>query len=222
MFSLESFRRQYETDTADLVIRDRSFRFFVPKSLDRFIDQQDVFQAFPLWAKIWEASLVLADHLAAIPVDPQRRFLEIGCGVGVVGVVAAAFGHRILLTEYNEDALQFARANLHANIPSGNGASDTAVAKLDWNRPEVVGQFDVVVGSEVIYKESDFGSIVTLFEACLRPSGTVILAEGVRKTSMAFFGQASGQFHITARKKTLRSKGKAARVILAEMRFKGT
>jgi predicted nicotinamide N-methyase len=219
MFSLESFHRQYDTDTADLVIRDRRLRFFVPKSLDRFVDQGDVFHDFPLWAKIWEASIVLSDHLAGVPVDPKRRFLEIGCGVGVVGIVAAAFGHRITITEYNSNALNFARANIHANLSADD--ADIEVTRLDWNRPRIEGRFDVIVGSEVIYKETDFQAILYLFETCLRPSGEIILAEGVRKTSLEFFRQVSGRFDISAQKKTLRSKGEAFPVILAKMRFKG-
>jgi len=220
MSSLESFQRQYDADTSDLVIRNRRFRFFVPKSLDGFLDQEDLFKDFPLWAKIWEASIVLADHLAAMPVDPERRFLEIGCGVGVVGIVAAAFGHRITVTEYNSDALNFARANVHANL-SADPVASIDVARLDWNRPRLEGPFDAIVGSEVIYKETDFHAILKLFETCLRPSGEIILAEGVRKTSLEFFKQVSGRFDITARKRTLRSKGKETRVILTGMRFRG-
>jgi predicted nicotinamide N-methyase len=219
MFSLESFHRQYETDTADLVIRDRRFRFFVPKSLDRFVDQGDVFHDFPLWVKIWEASIVLADHLAGMPVNPERRFLEIGCGVGVVGIVAAAFGHRITMTEYNSDALDFARANVHTNLSADNAAG-IEIARLDWNRPRLEGRFDAIVGSEVIYKETDFQAILKLFETCLRPSGGIVLAEGVRKTSLEFFRQVSGRFDISAQKKTLRSKGEVFPVILAKMRLK--
>ncbi len=219
MFSLESFQRRYETDTADLVIRDRRFRFFVPRSLDTFVDQGDIFHEFPLWAKIWEASMVLADHLAAMPLDPERRLLEIGCGVGVVGIVAAAFGNRVTMSEYNSNALDFARANVHANLSANNGTS-IEVMRLDWNQPKLVGRFDAIVGSEVIYKETDFQSILKLVETCLNPSGEIILAEGFRKTSMAFFSQVSERFDITAQRKTLRSKGEAFPVILAKMRFK--
>ncbi len=218
MFSLESFHRQYETDIADLVIRDRRFRFFVPKSLDKFVDQGDIFHDFPLWAKIWEASIVLSDHLAAMPVDPEKRFLEIGCGMGVVGIVAAAFGHRVTMTEYNPDALNFARANARANLSSENG--DLDIAELDWSRPRLEGLFDTILGSEVIYKETDYQSILKLFKTYLRPSGEIVLAEGVRKTSIEFFKQVSGRFDISAQKKTLRSKGEAFPVILAKMRFK--
>ena len=218
-FSLDAFHRQYETDTSELKIRNRRFQFFVPKSLDGFVNQKDVFHDFPLWAKIWEASIVLSDHIAGMPVDPKRCFLEIGCGVGVVGIVAAAFGHRITITEYNLDALNFAKANVHVNFSVHNGAG-IDVARLDWNQPQLKKRFDAIVGSEVIYKETDFQAILKLFETYLMPSGEIILAEGVRKTSMQFFRQVSGRFDISAQKKTLRSKGEAFPVILAKMRFR--
>jgi len=218
MFSLESFYRQYETDTTDLMIRDRRFHFFVPKTLDRFVDQGDIFHNFPLWAKIWEASIVLADHLATRPVTPEKRLLEIGCGTGVVGIVAAAFGHRVTMTEYNEDALNFASANAQANLPPDGANLD--IHRLDWNSPRLEGRFDTIVGSEVIYKETDYESILKLFRRYLKPSGGIILAEGVRKTSLEFFRQISDRFDIKAQKKILRSKGEEVRVILARMRFK--
>ncbi len=220
-FSLETFLRQYETDTSELVIKNRRFQFFVPKSLEKFLDADDMFHDFPLWAKIWEASIVLSNHLSTLPVDPEKRILEIGCGLGVVGATAAAFGHRITLTEYHPDALNFARANVCANLPS-NHAPTPEIRRLDWNSPRVKGPYDVIVGSEVIYKETDFQPILRLFDNYLHSSGKIILAEGVRKTSMEFFNQMSDRFDISARKMTLRSKGGAFPVILAEMRLKST
>ena len=47
MFSLESFHQEYETDISDLAIRDRHFRLFVPKSIDKFLDHKDIFHDFP-------------------------------------------------------------------------------------------------------------------------------------------------------------------------------
>ena len=89
MLSMSAFHQKYETDVSPLTIGGHRFKFFVPKSLDPFLHKDDVFNEFPLWSKIWEASIVLANHMAAIPVDPQRHLLEIGCGIGVVGIVAA-------------------------------------------------------------------------------------------------------------------------------------
>ncbi len=218
MFSLESFHKEYETDTVDLAIGKRRFSFLVPKSIDRFVDIEDVFHDFPLWSKIWEASIVLSEYLAGIPVQPEKRFLEIGGGMGLVGIIASAFGHRVTMTEYNPDALNYARANAETN-PPGAG-SNLEITQLDWYRPRLEGLFDYIVGSEVIYKEKDFEPILKLFRRYLKPKGEIILSEGVRKTSLEFFRQMGEFFEIKAQKKVLRSEKGETRVILCRMKFK--
>ena len=55
MFSIDQFNRQYDTERRDIVIDGRRYWFFVPQSIDRFIDPEDPLQDFPLWAKIWPA-----------------------------------------------------------------------------------------------------------------------------------------------------------------------
>ena len=218
MFSLESFHKEYETDTTDLSIRERHFRLLVPRSIDRFVDTEDVFHDFPLWSKIWKASIVLSEYLAGIPVEPEKRFLEIGGGMGLVGIIASAFGHRVTMTEYNPDALNYARANAETNSPSAD--SNLEITQLDWNRPRLEGLFDYIVGSEVIYKEEDFKPILRLFKKYLKPEGTIILAERVRKTSMEFFRQMGEFYEIKAQKKVLRSEEEETRVILCRMKLK--
>ncbi len=222
MSFLESFKKKYETDTKEVVIRGRKFSFLVPRSLDRFLDPQDIFHNFPLWSKLWEASIVLADYLAGITANPQKRILEIGCGLGLVGVVAASFGHQVTMTEQNPDALDFARANAEINAPETG--SDPEIKALDWNNPRVEGAFDYIVGSEVLYSERDYGPLLDLFKTYLAPGGEIILAEGVRKTSIGFFREMSQILEIGAQKKVLRSREKEIVVIFARMRFrdKGT
>ena len=73
--TLTSFKERYKTDITRITIRDRDFSFFVPEFLDSFIDQEDLFHNFPLWAKIWEASIILADYLAGLEVEPEKIFL---------------------------------------------------------------------------------------------------------------------------------------------------
>ena len=190
----------------------------VPARIEGFVDPKDVFHEFPLWAKIWEASVVLADHMAAMPVEPDSRFLEIGGGLGLVGIVGAFFGHEITLTEYSKDALDFARANARSNLDGM--PQNLHIEELDWHEPRLEGTFDHIIGSEVVYKENDFDTLLALFRRYLAPSGTVILAEGVRKTSMEFFSRMEEFFHIRGRKKTLRSDKEAFHVILCTMRWK--
>ena len=185
------------------------------RTLDDFVDPQDIFQDFPLWIKIWEASFVLAEYLAGLDAIAGKRFLEIGCGLGVVGIVASSFGHRVTMTEYNQDALNFARANALLNK-----ASNLEIRAMDWTQPEIEGSFDYIVGSEILFREGDFQPILNLFRTYLKEGGEILLAEGIRKTSMAFMHQMGDYFQIEAQKKVLRSKDKEMAVMLCKMRPK--
>ncbi|MBU4209321.1 MAG: methyltransferase domain-containing protein [Proteobacteria bacterium] len=215
MFSMEAFQQEYETDTVDVAIRNRKFSFLVPKSLDRFVDPENVFNDFPLWAKIWEPSVILADYLASMPVNPEKSFLEIGSGLGLVGIVASSFGHKVTMTEYKHDALNFAKANAHIN-----DCSNLKIMELDWNRPELEGTFDKIIGSEVIYKEQSFYPILRLFQTYLKEDGEIVLAERPRRSSIEFFRQMSERFNVRAQKKIIRNGSDEIRVMMCRMTFK--
>src|SRR5256885_14518728 len=55
--------------------------------------------------------------LEAIEVGPCESILDLGCGYGVIGIVAAHLseGGHVILTDVNERAAALARANLAAN-----------------------------------------------------------------------------------------------------------
>ncbi len=215
MFTLEKFKEEYETDTRSLVVRGRRFHFLVPKDLDPFLHPHDPLKNFPLWAKPWEASWVLADYLAGKAVNPDESFLEIGSGMGLVGITASRFGHRFTITEYDPHAVQFARANALLNH-----CVNLEIMELDWHNPSLQGSFDCIVGSEVTYKEEDYAPLQELLTLLLKPSGKVILCSEVRRTTMAFFKQMQPFFDITVQKKTLRGNGEERHIVLGHMTFK--
>ncbi|MDH3883282.1 MAG: protein N-lysine methyltransferase family protein [Desulfobacterales bacterium] len=214
MFSIEAFYQEYETESTELVVNAKKFNILLPRYLDGFINPMDVIDDFPLWAKIWKASWVLSGYLADMPVEPDKRFLEIGAGVGLVSIVAASFGHQITMTEYNPDALNFAHANAHLNNCPG-----LPIRKLDWHRPQLSGKFDTIVASEVTYKLEDFVPLMRLFRAYLQPEGEIILASEMRKTGKDLFNQLKADFDIKVEKKSLRSETGATRIVLFKMRF---
>jgi len=216
MFLLESFHKEYETETTEVVVKDRKFQILLPGFLPRFIDTHDVFHEFPLWAKIWQASWVLADYLAGMPVEAKKQFLELGAGVGLVSIVAASFGHRITMSEHNYDALQFARANALINE-----CPRLPIVDLDWNRPQSPNRFDYLVASEVTYKKEDCQPLVKLFKACLKPDGEVILAGEMRKSTMDFYKELENRFNIRVQKKILRSDNEEVNIYLFRMTQKG-
>src|SRR5205809_4968389 len=55
--------------------------------------------------------------LAALKVGPCESILDLGCGYGVIGIVAAHLsqGGHVILTDVNERAAALARANLVAS-----------------------------------------------------------------------------------------------------------
>jgi 2-polyprenyl-3-methyl-5-hydroxy-6-metoxy-1,4-benzoquinol methylase len=204
-----------ETEEKSVGIRGRSFTLLTPKFIEGYIDSQDPLHDFPLWAKVWEASWVLADFLAGMPVEPEKRLLEIGCGLGLVGVVAASFGHKVIMTEHNPEAIEFARANAEMNH-----CEEMEIIDLDWNSPPFYGRFDTIVGSEVVYHEKDFEPLRRLFQRLLKPEGEVILCEGVRRTSLDFFKEMQRHFDLKAQQKSIRSPEKTVLVIFCRMRQK--
>jgi len=204
-----------ETEEKTVGIRGRKFTLLTPKFIEEHIVSESPLQDFPLWAKVWEASWVLADFLACLPADPGKRFLEIGCGLGLVGVVAASFGHKVVMTEHNPEATEFARANAEKNH-----CADVEIIDLDWNSPSIYGRFDWIVGSEVVYHERDFEPLRQLFERLLTPEGEVILCEGIRRTSLDFFKEMQKHFELKAQQKSIRSPEKTVPVILCRMKRK--
>jgi len=215
-FSLESFYKTYDTDTSELVINGRQFKMLLPRNLSQFINPDDVMHNFPLWAKIWPASWVLAGCLAEMPVSGDKNILEIGGGVGLVSIVAASFGHHITLTEHDPDALQFARANALINhCPRLN------IQELDWNHPRLAGQFDYIVASEVSYKKEDIEPLLMLFKNRLTINGEVLLAGEMRKLSKDYYKALETLFDIRVLKKTLRSDSEEIAIFIFRMTLKG-
>ena len=215
MFDLEKFKEQYQPDISEVSVKGKRFQFYVPSDIEPLLDPSDPMNNFPLWAKIWEPSLVLAHHMATLPADPPRICLEIGAGLGVVGIVAASFGHRVTITEYDGNALRFIKANTILNkLP------EVKIEKLDWHKLDLDGRYDIIFGSEVVYRKEDYNALMALFRAYLNPNGLIFLAEGIRRTTMEFLQRLSEGYTVKAKKKVLRSQEEEISMLLCEIRPK--
>ncbi len=210
--ALKEFLSNYATETRNLAVDGKPFNFFVPRDITDFIRQDAPLEQFPLWAKVWEAALVLIDYMARLEPDPQRRILEIGAGLGLAGATAAMLGHRVTITEYNRDALEFIRANCLLN-----GLGQVEVRHLDWSKPQLASRYDLIIGSEVVYREQDLDCLKNLFDSCLAAGGKVVLAEQIRQTSIDFWRKMEPDYSIRARKLTLKSHQEPVKIALFEL-----
>jgi predicted nicotinamide N-methyase len=212
MYDLDAFYREYDVDLKEMVMAGKNFRFATPKTIDRFIDFNAIEHDFPLWAKIWKASWILAEHVAKKTPDPGRNILEIGSGIGVVGVVASVFGHHITLTEYNEHALNFARANAEINRCVG-----VTITKLDWHRPGLDKTYDWIVGSEILYHDRDFKPLIALFKRYLKPGGVITLTLSIRQGGLDMIDKMRRFYDMDIKKFTIRSEEESTRILLCSM-----
>ena len=213
MYDVELLCREYDVDFKAISIAGKKFRFATPKTIDRFVNFNDITRDFPLWAKIWEASWVLAEYVALQPPDSTKTILEVGSGIGVVGVVASVGGHRITMTEYDDHALKFAAANAMLNRCSG-----VTVRKLDWHHPDLNDTYDWIIGSEVLYHERDFEPLLNIFIRHLKPGGRIILTMSARRDGMAMLDHMRRFFDLKLKKYTIRSEDESSRILLCSMR----
>jgi len=194
------------------MIHGRQFNFAVPEKIDPFIDFENIVRGFPLWAKIWEPAWVLAEYIAKAPPSRLNNILEIGSGIGVVGIVAASFGHNVTMTEYDENALQFALANAEINH-----CPKMKIYRLDWHRPNLEDRFDTIIGSEVMFHERDCKPLLNLFRIYLKPKGRIVIASGVRRTVLNTMRRMHPFFDIRINKYSIRCEDTRMPVILCHM-----
>ena len=204
-----------------IAIGEKKLELYVIRNWDVFVNNlaekgEEYIKKFPFWVKIWEASIVLTDHLIRIGLEKKKEILEIGAGMGVTGLFLGAFGHKVTITDYEEDALELLRMNVKRN-----GLNNVSVKKLDWNNPDLTGKYDVICGSELVYNETSIGPIINLFRKYLQPEGTVFLSHDFRRMCMIkFIGMVPGRFEIENIAKTLRGDDKLHKVVIHILRLK--
>lgn len=215
MFSLKTFHQNYKSESSPVTINGKTISILKPVSIDQFVDSGDIMKNFPLWSKLWESAWVLANHLSTLPVAPEKTILEIGCGLGLVGIAATMAGHRVTMSEYNADALNFAKANAVINdLPQ------LAIEFLDWKNPRLAGRFDIIVGSDTVYNTENIGILEALFDRYLLPGGTVILADNVRQTSVVFWERMQSKYDVKAKRHVIRSEDGEVHVVLFRLNRK--
>jgi 2-polyprenyl-3-methyl-5-hydroxy-6-metoxy-1,4-benzoquinol methylase len=138
----------------------------------------------PLWAYVWPAGLVLAELVAGefAAQIAGRTVLELGCGLGAVGLSAAKVGGIVTLTDREPEALELAQ-----NIAAENSlAIETCL--LEWSRvPEaLVGRFDVVLGADIMYDPAQLTPMLGALHTLLAPTGHAWISDADRVDPSAF------------------------------------
>lgn len=199
-----------ELEEEVITIRGKTLKILKPKRLED-VFQGDPFletEKFPFWFKIWEGSLILADHLATL--GEKKRILELGCGLGVVSLFARAFGHEVFATDIEELPLIILQKSAELNKLSLN------IQRLDILNPDLKDSFDIVAASEILYKKSFYDPLLKFFQNYLKPTGEVLLAhsEERKRILIPFLFKAQNFFEIQTSIRKLKSQDETTTIIL--------
>ena len=139
----------------------------------------------PYWAELWDSSFGLGAHLAGRSPGlgvwgDSPDILDLGCGMGLSGLVAAALGARVTLVDLEAPALLFARLN---TLPYRDRVS---VRRLDWRSDRLNERFDLILGADVLYERAQWDYLEPFWRTHLAPNGAVLIGEPGRQTGDVF------------------------------------
>jgi len=177
----------FGASVTSLDVGDDRVCFVSVADLERHVDRDALLRADdppepPYWAHCWSGARVLAER-----VPPRAgRVLEVGCGLGLPGIVAAARGARVVFSDRVATPLAFVRASLAANGLDATGLVVGDALDAPWRN-----QFDLVLAAEVVYDRATFGAMAAALKASLVPGGRVLLADGHRIDTRGFYEAAT-------------------------------
>jgi len=184
---LASIRKRLPVSFSPLTIREHRLKLLEIDDITPLIGDRDPFEdvsSFPFWAKTWEASLVLADLLCSMDPPQDSNLLELGAGLGLPGLAAAAHGYQVTMTDFEEQCL----ACQEVSALASGVAERVRHLRLDWlNPPEELGRFATIVGAEILFREEFFEPLLGLFRDHLEPGGVIYLAHEITRKSLPLF-----------------------------------
>lgn len=167
-----------------VIIEDRTFLIDRPGESDRLMDHPAVRSVFavheylPYWADLWPAARMLAKAILREPWMPGLEALEIGCGLGLPGIAALSMGLRVIFSDCDATALEFAAANARRN-----GFDQFRLLPLDWATPPDDLRVPVVLASDLLYEIRNVEPIVKLIARVLQPGGVCLMTDQDRVPS---------------------------------------
>lgn len=183
--------RGYAVALRRISIAGRNLELIGPADADGLADDPRVVERFerdeymPYWAEFWPSSLLLADHISSWkprrPNEQPLRLLDLGCGLGLAGVVASLLGYEVTFADYDEDALAFAAENARRN-----GTASPRALRVDWREKYSDLKADRIVAGDVLYESRSLRPVAEFIERHLARTGTAVLADPNRTTAEGF------------------------------------
>ena len=185
---MKNYLNDYPLTDTTIQLIDTEIQLTIVDTPDRFLDKLSREDSegrlfLPYWIYLWESAIGLARHISETGETCSEKYiLEIGCGFGLAGIAACQAGAEVAFTDFEYDALLFAKHNAQQN-----GIDSAIFVQMDWNAPCFHGKFDVILGSDVVYEEQNWQPILCLLQSLLGDEGIALFSEPNRKNADGFF-----------------------------------
>ena len=131
---------------------------------------------WPLFGLLWPSGSRLAERMALRPVNPQERILEIGCGLALCSLVGHRRGAHMTASDCHPETAGFLLENLRLN-----GLAPMDYRHGQWGaQPDIqngdialTGQFNLIVGSDILYERDEQGTLAHFIESHAAPAAEV-------------------------------------------------
>ncbi|XP_022165773.1 protein-lysine methyltransferase METTL21D-like [Myzus persicae] len=133
---------------------------------------------------VWDASLVLAKYLETLFLKnnetfKSKRVIELGSGLGCVGLAAACFGANVKLTDLPENLPQL-QQNVEENTSCINGSVQTVA--LTWGTTFESEAFDFLLMADCIYYPEVVEALVKTITELTTPKTVILICQELRET----------------------------------------
>jgi predicted nicotinamide N-methyase len=180
-----------------VAIAGRDLALLRPRDAESLLDE-DAFEHeefLPYWAELWPSALALARAVARRPLT-GRRVIELGCGLGLPSLAAAAAGGRVVATDWAPEAIELLARNAERNQLSIEGFAES------WTDPAVTVErapWDLVLASDVLYEERNGVALLPLLPRLIDARGEIWLADPGRPAASPFLERVAETFTIDSR-----------------------
>ncbi len=178
----------YPTELLELTVGSRRLPLLRVKDLEQYVDREallkDEAEEPPYWAHLWTGALTLAHYVDAHLNCAGASVLDLGCGLGLTGIIAALKGGRVTFADKEPDAIAFAAANARRNCCPAFTART-----LDFTTEELDARFSLILGAEILYDRSTFPALARFLARHLDAHGRAVFADARRTNTEEFYRQ---------------------------------
>lgn len=144
--------------------------------------------AFPYWAKIWPASIALAQFLEKRPsLYRGKAVVELAAGLGLPSLFAATLAKTVSCSDYEPAAVaMIARSIQH------NRFTHVETTVVDWNTISEPLAGDLLLLSDINYDPNEFTALQNVLTDFLGTNRPIILSTPQRLVAKSFIQSVAG------------------------------